>query len=134
MPSRGYTGVSVAANDLGAEAQSGPAAMGIRPEMPFTQRVEALIKFTRLHLLPFKLVEDDEKMTFIASPCPSGGRQVLAGLYQPGGPGEMIEGESAVTYNRREMPAYCCHESALALQMPGPLPAIPHEISGSSIK
>lgn len=88
-------------------------AMGIRPDMRFRERVERLIKFTRMHLLPFKLVEDDEKMTFIADPCPSGGRQVLAGLYQEGSPGEVIETRSPATYNRSSLPAYCCHESAM---------------------
>lgn len=88
-------------------------AMGINPEMPFRQRAETLIKFTRLHLLPFRLVEDDEKLTFIADPCPSGGRQVLAGLYAQNSPGKMIRGDSPATYGRPELPAYCCHESAL---------------------
>lgn len=90
-----------------------PEAMGILPEMPFRKRVETLVGFTRLHLLPFALVEDDEKATFIASPCPSGGRQVLAGLYEPDAAGEVIKGESSITYQQAELPAYCCHESAL---------------------
>lgn len=90
-----------------------PEAMDMQPETPFRQRVETLIRYTRFHLLPFRLVEDDEKITFIASPCPSGGRQLLAGLYERGKPGELISGKSPVTYGRQELPAYCCHESAL---------------------
>jgi hypothetical protein len=90
-------------------------AMGLRPDMPFRQRAETLIEFTRLHLLPFRLVEDDEKLTFIADPCPSGGRQVLAGLYAQSSPGEVITGESPATYGRAELPSYCCHESALEI-------------------
>ena len=90
-----------------------PQAMNMSPDTPFRQRVETLIGFTRLHLLPFQLVEDHEKMTFIATPCPSGGRQVLAGLYNGNGRGEIIRGPSATTYGLTELPAYCCHESAL---------------------
>ena len=112
--------VSEVARQFGAETMQqvlteimNPDAMGITPEMPFRERVEKLVGFTRLHLLPFRLSEDDEKMTFMPSPCPSGGRQIQAGLYDEGRPGEIVDGPSPVTYELDSLPSYCCHESAL---------------------
>ncbi len=93
-----------------------PEAMDMRPQSPFRQRVETLIRFTRLHLLPFRVFEDDEKATFIASPCPSGGRLIQKGIYRKDGPGVVIRGPSPLTYAHEQLPVYCCHEPVMEAQ------------------
>ena len=79
----------------------------------FRERAEALMHFTRVHLQPFKLEEDDEKLTVLCAVCPSGGRLLREGHYDAPRDGLMIEGPSPLTYGRESLPAYCCHEPVM---------------------
>ena len=79
----------------------------------FRERAEALMHFTRVHLQPFALSEDDEKLTFLCPVCPSGGRLLREGHYQPPRDDLHIVGPSPLTWGREELPVYCCHEPVM---------------------
>jgi len=76
----------------------------------FRERAEALMHFTRVHLQPFDLVEDEEKLTFLCDVCPSGGRLLQAGHYEGPDAALVVEGARPLTYERDSLPVYCCHE------------------------
>jgi hypothetical protein len=69
--------------------------------------------FTRVHLQPFGLVEDDEKITFRCAVCPSGGRLLREGHYESPRSNLHIAGPTPLTYGRDELPIYCCHEPVM---------------------
>ena len=92
-----------------------PSGMQLTPSQSFRERVDTIVSFTRVHLQAFQLIEDDEKVTFIASPCPSGGRLVLQGSYSEEGGAEYVTGNTPLTYGRDSLPIYCCHEPAMEL-------------------
>jgi hypothetical protein len=79
----------------------------------FRERAEALMHFTRVHLQPFELEEDDEKLTFLCPVCPSGGRLLRARHYDAPRSDLRITGPRPLTYGRDELPAYCCHEPVM---------------------
>ena len=79
----------------------------------FRERAEALMHFTRVHLQPFEIHEDDEKLTFLCPVCPSGGRLLREGHYDVPRSGAHIEGPRALTWNRDTLPVYCCHEPVM---------------------
>jgi hypothetical protein len=58
-----------------------PAMLDPDGDKTFKERVEALVAFTRCHLLPFSVCEDDEKVTFRPEVCPSGTRLIQQGAY-----------------------------------------------------
>lgn len=92
-----------------------PSAMDPDGSLPFKEKVEKLIFFTRLHLLPFTVSEDDEKMTFMPDPCPSGARLIQQGHYDPPRNGARVAEASALTYQQKDFPIYCCHEPAMEM-------------------
>lgn len=94
-----------------------PDAMQLDSDMPFREKVVSIVNYMRAHLKPFKLVEDDEKVTFFADPCSSGGRLVLNGFYHNDSNGELVNDRQPITYGREELPVYCCHESAMEIAM-----------------
>jgi hypothetical protein len=79
----------------------------------FRERAEALMHFTRVHLQPFALEEDDEKLTFLCAVCPSGGRLLREGHYESPRDDLYVEGSSPLTWGRERLPAYCCHEPVM---------------------
>ncbi len=79
----------------------------------FRERAEALMHFTRVHLQPFGLREDDEKLTFLCPVCPSGGRLLREGHYEAPRSGAHVTGPSPLTWGRDELPVYCCHEPVM---------------------
>ena len=79
----------------------------------FRERAEALMHFTRVHLQPFELREDDEKLTFLCPVCPSGGRLLREGHYDPPRSGARVQGPRPLTWGRPELPVYCCHEPVM---------------------
>jgi len=79
----------------------------------FRGRAEALMHFTRVHLQPFELEEDDEKLTFLCAVCPSGGRLLREGHYDAPRSGLHLDGPSWLTYGRDELPVYCAHEPVM---------------------
>ncbi len=79
----------------------------------FRERAEALMHFTRVHLQPFALEEDDEKLTFLCPVCPSGGRLLREGHYEAPRSGLHVEGRRPLTWGRASLPVYCCHEPVM---------------------
>lgn len=79
----------------------------------FRERAEALMHFTRVHLQGFELSEDAEKLTFLCPVCPSGGRLLQEGHYEPPRANLNVEGPSPLTWQRDRLPVYCCHEPVM---------------------
>ncbi len=92
-----------------------PEAMDPDGTLPFREKVENIMMFTRSHLLPFTVVEDEEKVTFMPDPCPSGARLIRAGHYESPRNNAIVKERGALTYGRKELPIYCCHEPAMEL-------------------
>jgi hypothetical protein len=73
------------------------------------RRMEILLAGLRGHLHPMKVEEDDERFTIMCDVCPSGGRQVLDGLYE--GPDGLLKvmAPQEMTFGQRDFPVYCIH-------------------------
>ena len=97
------------------QAVMNPSAMDPDGKLPFKDKVEKLIFFTRLHLLPFSVSEDDEKMTFMPDPCPSGARLIQQGHYQSPRNAALVVEQGPLTYQQKDFPIYCCHEPAMEI-------------------
>jgi len=63
----------------------------------------------RGHLTPLKVEEDDEKITVMMTPCGSGGRAVLNGLYKPPKNLATLTKPQKMTWGRKDVPVYCAH-------------------------
>ncbi|MCY4426145.1 MAG: hypothetical protein OXC05_03825 [Halieaceae bacterium] len=92
-----------------------PESMDPDGKLPFREKVENIMHFTRCHLLPFTVTEDTEKVTFMPDPCPSGARLIRAGHYQSPRNGAIVRDAGPLTYGRKEIPVYCCHEPAMEM-------------------
>lgn len=57
----------------------------------------------------FRLVEDDEKFTFILAPCGSGGRLWRKGRYEPPWNFALTSRPYRWSYGRKNFPSYCIH-------------------------
>jgi hypothetical protein len=68
--------------DLLEEAYEEAMSSDLLGDASYRERAEALMHFTRVHLQPFRLEEDEEKLTFLCDVCPSGGRLLQAGAYE----------------------------------------------------
>lgn len=90
-----------------------PEALDPDGSMSFKEKVESIILFVRLHLTPFTLTEDDEKATFMPDPCPSGGRLIQMGHYEAPRYGARISDASDLTWQKKDLPIYCCHEPSM---------------------
>lgn len=92
-----------------------PEAMDPDGKIPFREKVENIMTFTRCHLLPFTVTEDAQKVTFMPDPCPSGARLIRAGHYDAPRNNAVMRDAGPLTYGRAELPIYCCHEPAMEL-------------------
>jgi hypothetical protein len=92
-----------------------PGAMDPEGVLPVRDKVLSIMHFTRSHLLPFKVIEDSEKVTFMPDPCPSGARLVQGGHYEAPRNNAIVKGSSPLTYGRKDLPVYCCHEPAMEM-------------------
>lgn len=100
----------------GIEAALGEAMSGdMIGNASFRERAEALAHFTRVHLQPVPLEEDDEKLTFACARCPSGGRMIADGHYAAPRNDLVVKGPHPLTYGRDEIPVYCCHEPVMEI-------------------
>ncbi len=118
---RGMSRVSAILSWIGRQAGTDAIGSALQVAMSsgmlgnesYRDRAEALMHFTRVHLQSFALEEDDEKLTFICSICPSGGRMIAAGHYEAPRNDLMVKGPHPLTYGRDEIPVYCCHEPVM---------------------
>jgi len=92
-----------------------PESMDPDGNLPFREKVENIMLFTRSHLLPFTVTEDAEKVTFMPDPCPSGARLIREGHYDSPRNGAIVRGSGPMTYGRSDLPVYCCHEPAMEM-------------------
>jgi len=92
-----------------------PESMDPDGKLPFREKVENIMRFTRSHLLPFTVTEDAEKVTFMPDPCPSGARLIRGGHYESPRNNAIVHDAGPLTYGRAEIPIYCCHEPAMEL-------------------
>jgi hypothetical protein len=92
-----------------------PESMDPDGKISFREKVENIMLFTRSHLLPFSVSEDDEKVTFMPNPCPSGARLIRDGHYESPRNNAIVRDVGPLTYGRAEMPIYCCHEPSMEL-------------------
>ncbi len=104
---KGADGVGAALHEAMSAEMLGDAS--------FRERAEALMHFTRVHLQPVPLEEDDEKLTFACASCPSGGRMIAAGHYDAPRDDFVVTGPHPLTYGRDEIPVYCCHEPIMEM-------------------
>jgi hypothetical protein len=63
----------------------------------------------RGHLTPLKVEEDDEKITVTMTPCGSGGRAILGGLYEAPKNLARIKKAQKMTFGKKDVPVYCAH-------------------------
>lgn len=70
---------------------------------------QMLVSGFRGHLTPQKIEEDDEKITVSMTPCGSGGRAILNGLYGPPKNLATVKKASKLTFGRENVPVYCTH-------------------------
>ena len=73
------------------------------------RRAVIMAKVLRGHMTPHRIEEDDEKFTFIPETCPSGGRQILDGKYQPPRDFLKIKNAQPLSFGRENFPVYCAH-------------------------
>ena len=92
-----------------------PESMDPDGKTPFREKVENIMRFTRCHLLPFTVTEDEEKVTFMPDPCPSGARLIRSGHYESPRNNAIVRDAGPLTYGRAQLPVYCCHEPAMEL-------------------
>jgi len=97
------------------EAMTESMAGDLLGDVSFREQAEALMHYTRVHLHPFELEEDDEKITFTCPVCPSGGRLLQNGHYADSNLGMELQGPRPFTYGRESLPVYCCHEPAIEI-------------------
>jgi len=75
----------------------------------FRHRAVILTKILRGHMMPLRIEEDDEKLTFVMEPCGSGGRQIQNGKYQSPHGFLRIKSAQPLTLGREDFPVYCAH-------------------------
>lgn len=92
-----------------------PESMDPDGTLPFREKVENIMLFTRSHLLPFSVSEDHEKVTFMPNPCPSGARLIRDGHYENPRNNAIVNDAGPLTYGRKHLPIYCCHEPSMEL-------------------
>ncbi len=120
---RGMSHVSAILSWIGREAGLDGLAEALGEAMSsemlgdtsFRERAEMLMHFTRVHLQPFALEEDAEKLTFACAICPSGGRMIAAGHYEAPRDDLVVRGPHPLTYGRDAIPVYCCHEPIMEM-------------------
>ncbi|MBI5374670.1 MAG: hypothetical protein HZA77_04510 [Candidatus Schekmanbacteria bacterium] len=75
--------------------------------------VEDFVRVTahllRTHMGKMKVIEDDEKFTFVHDPCGSGGRLLREGAYDAPKNYYRIKAPKPIGYSREDFPAYCSH-------------------------
>lgn len=73
------------------------------------KRAEMMAMGLRGHGQDIDIEEDEEKFTFVCRPCGSGGRQILAGAYEPPTNMLRIQQSQPMTQGKTNVPVYCAH-------------------------
>ncbi len=77
----------------------------------FRDQVETFAMLWQWHRTPVRIVEDDEKVTYVMAPCGSGGRMINAGAYLPSArrPLTVLEEPSFASFGEAHFPNWCAH-------------------------
>ncbi|MFC2018129.1 hypothetical protein ACFLTQ_02370 [Chloroflexota bacterium] len=78
------------------------------------QRIEFVASNLRRHCQPMDIKEDEEKVVFKMKPCGTGGRQILAGKYEPPLNFLKVKKPQPMTFWKEDFPVYCCHAHFVA--------------------
>jgi len=73
------------------------------------RQVQMLAAGFRGHLTKLQIEEDDEKVTVMMTPCGSGGRAVLNGIYNPPKNLARVKKAQRMTFGMTDVPVYCVH-------------------------
>ena len=77
----------------------------------FREQVQTISMLWHWHRTPFRILEDDEKVSYIMQPCGSGGRLVNQGAYLPSAtrPLSVLEEPSFASFAEPNFPNWCAH-------------------------
>lgn len=86
-------------------------AFGATDAPAFRDQVETFAMLWQWHRTPVRIVEDDEKVTYIMQPCGSGGRMINAGAYLPSArrPLTVLAEPSFASFGEGNFPNWCAH-------------------------
>lgn len=71
--------------------------------------VRATAHLMKTHMGKMKILEDDEKFTFIHDPCGSGGRLMREGAYDAPKNYYKVKKAQPIGFNKEDFPGYCSH-------------------------
>jgi hypothetical protein len=77
----------------------------------FRDQVQAFAMLWQWHRTPVRIIEDDEKVSYIMQPCGSGGVLVHQGAYLPsaGRPLSVLDERSFASFAEPNFPSWCAH-------------------------
>jgi hypothetical protein len=86
-------------------------AFGATDAPGFREQVETFAMLWQWHRTPVRIVEDDERVSYIMGPCGSGGRLINAGAYLPSAarPLTVLEEPSFASFGEAHFPNWCAH-------------------------
>lgn len=77
--------------------------------LDFRRRAQLFAGGLRGHMVPMKVEEDDEKITFMMQPCGSGGKMELEKAYDPPKNFAKVKKAQPMTWGMENVSVYCAH-------------------------
>ena len=81
----------------------------------FREKVQMVAAALRGHMVPIKIVEDDEKVSLTMEPCGSGEKLLKTGRYEPQYNFTRIQKPHPMTWGMTDFPIYCTHAPVLEI-------------------
>jgi len=84
--------------------------------LPPRDLVRRIADINHWHMSRFRVIEDEQKVTFLLQPCGSGGRLINEGRYYLTGdrPFALMPRASRSTFSMPDFPVYCNHCSEMS--------------------